>query len=149
MCGCRSLELYHKFFVDTAASDKHIKALELENGKLQAEVATLQSKLEMQQHHAGGLGAAMLQERLEAQQRHIAVLELTKKVSHTEHSVCSHSNFALVLSCYCQHLSYQVWERVGEIYLVMLSFVKTVEYIVSGKRLACEYGGCFGMMPTR
>jgi len=86
---CYSLELYHKFFVDTTSSDKQIKALELENGKLQAEVTTLQSKLEMQQHHAGGLGAAML---LEAQQRHIAVLELAKKVSHTEHSGCTHSN---------------------------------------------------------
>jgi hypothetical protein len=92
MCLCHSLELYHKFFVDTAASDKQVKALELENGKLQAEVAKLQSKLEMQQHHAGGLGAAMLQERLEAQQRHIAVLELAKKVSFTEHSGCIHSN---------------------------------------------------------
>jgi hypothetical protein len=80
------------FFVDTTASNKQIKTLELENGKLQAEVATLQSKLEMQQHHAGGLGAAMLQERLEAQQRHIAVLELAKKVSHIEHSCCTHSN---------------------------------------------------------
>jgi len=87
-----SLELCHKFFIDTAASDKQIKTLELENGKLQAEVATLQSKLEMQQHHAGGLGAAMLQERLEAQQRHIAVLELAKKVSHTVHSGCTHFN---------------------------------------------------------
>jgi hypothetical protein len=74
------------FFVDSTASDKQIKALELENGKLQAEVATLQNKLEMQQHHAGGLGAAMLQERLEAQQRHIAALELAKKVSRTEYS---------------------------------------------------------------
>lgn len=80
------------FFVDTTASNKQIKALELENGELRAEVATLQSKLEMQQHHAGGLGAAMLQERLEAQQRHIAVLELAKKVSHTVHSCCTHSN---------------------------------------------------------
>lgn len=68
---------------NTTASDKQIKALELENSKLQAEVATLQSKLEMQQHHAGGLGAAMLQERLEAQQRHIAVLELAKKGNST------------------------------------------------------------------
>jgi hypothetical protein len=92
MCVCHSLELYHKFFVDSTASDKQIKALELENGKLQAEVATLQNKLEMQQHHAGGLGAAMLQERVEAQQRHIAALELAKKVSHTEHSGCTHSN---------------------------------------------------------
>jgi hypothetical protein len=92
MCVCHCLELYHKFFVDTTAYDKPIKALELENHKLQAEVATLRSKLEMQQHHAGGLGAAMLQERLEAQQRHIAVLELANKVSHTEHSGCTHSN---------------------------------------------------------
>ncbi|PNF43192.1 hypothetical protein B7P43_G15673 [Cryptotermes secundus] len=65
------------------ASEARIKALELENSKLQVEVATLQSKLEMQQHHSGGLGAAMLQERLEAQQRHIAALELAKKGSST------------------------------------------------------------------
>jgi hypothetical protein len=66
------------------ASETQIKALELEKSKLQVEVATLQSKLEMQQHHSGGLGAAMLQERLEAQQRHIASLELAKKVRVTQ-----------------------------------------------------------------
>lgn len=58
----------------------------MEKNKLQVEVATLQSKLEMQQHHSGGLGAAMLQERLEAQQRRIAALELAKKVSVTRSS---------------------------------------------------------------
>jgi hypothetical protein len=52
------------------------------------EVATLQSKLEMQQHHSGGLGAAMLEERLEAQQRRIAAFELAKKVSVTQSSWC-------------------------------------------------------------
>lgn len=71
-------------YADAAASEARIKALELENSKLQVEVATLQSKLEMQQHHSGGLGAAMLQERLEAQQRHIAALELAKKVRVTQ-----------------------------------------------------------------
>jgi predicted RNase H-like nuclease (RuvC/YqgF family) len=96
MCAHHCLELDHKFFVDTTASDKQIKALELENSKLQAEVATLQSQLEMQQHHAGGLGAAMLQERLEAQQRHIAVLELAKKVSVTQNTVAA---LALTLPC--------------------------------------------------
>jgi hypothetical protein len=125
---CHSLELYHKFFVDNAASDKQIKALELENDKLQAEVATFQSKLEMQQHHAGGLGAAMLQERLEAQQRHIAVLELAKKVSHTKHCGCTHSN-----PCTSLLLPASLLPSMGEIYLVMLSLVKIVEYIVSGK----------------
>lgn len=74
-------------YADAAASETQIKALELEKSKLQVEVATLQSKLEMQQHHSGGLGAAMLQERLEAQQRHIVALELAKKVRVTQCSV--------------------------------------------------------------
>jgi hypothetical protein len=73
-------------YVDAAASETQLKALELEKSKLQVEVATLQSKLEMQQHHSGGLGAAMLQERLEAQQRHIAALELARKVRVTRPS---------------------------------------------------------------
>ncbi|KDR21646.1 Centrosomal protein of 290 kDa [Zootermopsis nevadensis] len=68
---------------NSPASGTRIEALELEKNKLQVEVATLQSKLEMQQHHSGGLGAAMLQERLEAQQRRIAALELAKKGSGT------------------------------------------------------------------
>jgi predicted RNase H-like nuclease (RuvC/YqgF family) len=116
------------FFVDTTASDKQIKALELENSKLQAEVATLQSKLEMQQHHAGGLGAAMLQERLEAQQRHIAVLELAKKVSVTQNTLAA-LTLTLSHTFSSQHHSYRVWERGGD-YLVMLSLAKN---IVSGK----------------
>lgn len=55
--------------------------LELENSKLQAEIETLKSKLEMQHHHSGGLGAAMLQEKLEAQERKIAILQLSAKVN--------------------------------------------------------------------
>ena len=100
--------LLHKFYPDTATCDKQIKALELENSKLQAEVATLQSKLEMQQHHAGGLGAAMLQERLEAQQRHIAVLELAKKVRVTQSTLAA-LTLTLSHSFSFQHYSYQVW----------------------------------------
>jgi chromosome condensin MukBEF complex kleisin-like MukF subunit len=72
--------------LDTAPSDTRVEALELERSKLQVEVATLQSKLEMQQHHSGGLGAAMLQERLEAQQRRITALELGKKVRDAQFS---------------------------------------------------------------
>lgn len=57
-----------------------IENLRSENIKLQAEVEVLNSKLEMSQHHSGGLGAAMLQEKLESQERKIAILELTAKV---------------------------------------------------------------------
>jgi predicted RNase H-like nuclease (RuvC/YqgF family) len=101
MCVCHCLELYHKFSVDTTAYDKQIKALQLENCKLQAEVATLRSKLEMQQHQAGGLGAAMLQERLEAQQRHIAVLELANKVSRVTQSTLAALTLILSHPCSC------------------------------------------------
>lgn len=63
------------------AGAREIEVLKIENMRLQAEIETLNSKLEMQQHHSGGLGAAMLQEKLEAQERKIAVLELAAKVS--------------------------------------------------------------------
>ncbi|PSN58155.1 hypothetical protein C0J52_01000 [Blattella germanica] len=62
-----------------ATSETKLETLELEKSKLENEVSTLRNKLEMQQHHSGGLGTVMLQERLEAQQRRIAVLELAKK----------------------------------------------------------------------
>ncbi|XP_015840436.1 centrosomal protein of 290 kDa isoform X2 [Tribolium castaneum] len=58
-----------------------IEMLKLENMKLISENEALASKLEMQQHHAGGLGAAMLQEKLEGQERKIAILELSSKGS--------------------------------------------------------------------
>lgn len=57
------------------------EVLKMENVKLLTEIDTLQSKLKMQQHHSGGLGAAMLQEKLEAQERKIAILEVSSKVS--------------------------------------------------------------------
>ena len=62
-----------------------MEALELEKCKLENEIAALRNKLEMQQHHSGGLGIAMLQKRLEAQQRRIASLELSRKVSNIVH----------------------------------------------------------------
>lgn len=58
-----------------------LEHLEMDNMKLRGEVEILTSKLEMQHHHSGGLGAVMLQEKLEAQERKIAVLELSAKVS--------------------------------------------------------------------
>lgn len=58
-----------------------LEMLEIENSKLQAELEALTMKLEMHQHHSGGLGAAMLQDKLEGQERKIAVLELAAKVS--------------------------------------------------------------------
>nr|CAD7456946.1 unnamed protein product [Timema tahoe] len=61
------------------SESSELEKLELERSKLQVEVTTLKNKLEMQQRHAGGLGAAILEERLEAQQRRIATLELAKK----------------------------------------------------------------------
>lgn len=61
-----------------------VENLRSENIKLQAEVDVLNSKLEISQHHSGGLGAAMLQEKLEAQERKIAVLELAAKVSKAQ-----------------------------------------------------------------
>lgn len=58
-----------------------MEMVQLENEKLKAEIEALASKFQIQQYHAGGLGAAMLQEKLEAQERKIAVLELTSRVS--------------------------------------------------------------------
>ncbi|KAG5876194.1 hypothetical protein JTB14_001937 [Gonioctena quinquepunctata] len=60
---------------------KELEILRIENMKLSADVEVLNSKLEMQQHHSGGLGAAMMQEKLEGQERKIAVLEVAAKVS--------------------------------------------------------------------
>ncbi|KAK9884908.1 hypothetical protein WA026_009146 [Henosepilachna vigintioctopunctata] len=57
------------------------EALTAENIKLSAEIEELKAKLEIQQRHAGGLGAVMLQEKLEAQERKLAVLELSGKGS--------------------------------------------------------------------
>ncbi|KAI4458205.1 centrosomal protein [Holotrichia oblita] len=57
-----------------------LEVLEIENAKLQAELEGMTVKLEMQQHHSGGLGAAMLQDKLEGQERKIAILELAAKV---------------------------------------------------------------------
>ncbi|GJQ81526.1 hypothetical protein Trydic_g4888 [Trypoxylus dichotomus] len=58
-----------------------LEMLEIENAKLQAELEAMNVKLEMQQHHSGGLGAAMLQDKLQGQERKIAILELAAKVS--------------------------------------------------------------------
>jgi ABC-type phosphate transport system auxiliary subunit len=91
----------NKFCADSAATESRIEALELEKSKLQVEMATLQSKLEMQQQHSGGLGAAMLQERLEAQQRRIAALELAKKVSVMQSSQCAALNIPFYMFCAC------------------------------------------------
>ncbi|XP_056644391.1 centrosomal protein of 290 kDa [Diorhabda sublineata] len=52
-----------------------------ENNRLLGEVDALKQKLEIQQHHAGALGATMLQEKLEGQERKIAILELSSKGS--------------------------------------------------------------------
>lgn len=57
-----------------------MEMLDLENEKLRVEMESLMAKLQIQQHHAGGLGAAMLQEKLESQERKIAILELASKV---------------------------------------------------------------------
>lgn len=78
-----SLEARLKTFRITNPHTIHaqVENLRSENIKLQAEVEVLNSKLEISQHHSGGLGAAMLQEKLEAQERKIAVLELSAKVS--------------------------------------------------------------------
>ncbi|XP_060525387.1 centrosomal protein of 290 kDa-like isoform X2 [Cylas formicarius] len=64
-----------------AADCQEFETLRLENARLSNEVEILVTKLEMQQHHSGGLGAAMLQEKLESQERKIAVLELSAKGS--------------------------------------------------------------------
>jgi peptidoglycan hydrolase CwlO-like protein len=63
----------------TQHSNNEIEILRLENMRLISENETLCSRLEMQQHHSGGLGAAMLQEKLEGQERKIAILELSAK----------------------------------------------------------------------
>lgn len=65
----------------TNINSARLDILELENAKLETEVETLTSKLEIQHHHSGGLGAAMLQDKLETQERKIAILELSAKVS--------------------------------------------------------------------
>ncbi|XP_045460169.1 centrosomal protein of 290 kDa [Harmonia axyridis] len=51
----------------------------VENARLLSEIEELKAKLEMQQRHAGGLGAAMMQEKLEAQERKLAIMELSGK----------------------------------------------------------------------
>ncbi|XP_063223757.1 centrosomal protein of 290 kDa-like [Bacillus rossius redtenbacheri] len=61
------------------ADNSQLERLELERCRLETEVAVLRSKLEAQQRHSSGLGAAILEERLEAQQHRIAALELAKK----------------------------------------------------------------------
>lgn len=57
-----------------------VETLQMENAKYLSQIELLNSKLEAQHHHSGGLAAAMLQEKLEAQERKIAVLELSTKV---------------------------------------------------------------------
>ncbi|XP_018571875.1 centrosomal protein of 290 kDa [Anoplophora glabripennis] len=65
----------------SAVGVREVEVLRIENMRLQAEIEAVSSRLEMQQHHAGGLGAAMMQEKLEGQERKIAILELTAKGS--------------------------------------------------------------------
>lgn len=79
----RSLEVRLKSYRTGNPQTLHsqIENLRSENVKLQADVEVLNSKLEISQHHSGGLGAAMLQEKLEAQERKIAMLELAAKVN--------------------------------------------------------------------
>lgn len=62
-------------------SARELEVLKIENMKLLDDLKNLNSKLEMQQHHSGALGAAMMQEKLESQERKIAILELAAKVS--------------------------------------------------------------------
>ncbi|XP_072379937.1 centrosomal protein of 290 kDa isoform X2 [Diabrotica undecimpunctata] len=59
--------------------NSELETLRTENLKLLNDVDILKHKLEMQQHHAGALGATMLQEKLEGQERKIAILELSAK----------------------------------------------------------------------
>ncbi|CAG9830349.1 unnamed protein product, partial [Diabrotica balteata] len=61
--------------------NSELETLRTENLKLLNDVDILKHKLEMQQHHAGALGATMLQEKLEGQERKIAILELSAKGS--------------------------------------------------------------------
>ncbi|KAF5307269.1 hypothetical protein FQR65_LT06985 [Abscondita terminalis] len=58
---------------------KRIDVLHAENHSLLMENEQLHDKLQMQQHHSSGLGAAMLEEKLEAQEKKIAMLEVTSK----------------------------------------------------------------------
>ncbi|KAK5649525.1 hypothetical protein RI129_000554 [Pyrocoelia pectoralis] len=58
---------------------KRVEMLNLENDRLLLENENLLSRLQMQQIHSGGLGAAMLEEKLQAQQKKIAILEVTNK----------------------------------------------------------------------
>lgn len=62
-------------------SSRELEILKIENMKLLEDLKNLNSKLEIQQHHSGALGAAMMQDKLESQERKIAVLELAAKVS--------------------------------------------------------------------
>lgn len=62
-------------------SARELEVLKIENMKLLEDLRNINSKLEMQQHHSGALGAAMMQEKLESQERKIAILELAAKVS--------------------------------------------------------------------
>lgn len=65
-----------------------MEALQMENAKYLSQIELLNSKLEAQHHHSGGLAAAMLQEKLEAQERKIAVLELSTKVRKNIFILC-------------------------------------------------------------
>ncbi|CAH1173755.1 unnamed protein product [Phaedon cochleariae] len=58
---------------------RELEMLKIENMRLSTEIETLNSRLEMQQHHSGGLGAAMMQEKLESQERKIAIFEVAAK----------------------------------------------------------------------
>lgn len=62
-------------------SARELEVMKIENMKLLEDLKNLNSKLEMQHYHSGGLGAAMMQEKLESQERKIAILELAAKVS--------------------------------------------------------------------
>ncbi|KAJ8968110.1 hypothetical protein NQ314_002465 [Rhamnusium bicolor] len=70
-------------------NSREMDVLKIENMKLMADIEAMNSRLEMQQHHSGGLGAAMMQEKLEGQERKIAILELTAKVSGLAIKLCS------------------------------------------------------------
>lgn len=61
-------------------SARELEILKIENMKLLEDLKNLNSRLELQQHHSGALGAAMMQEKLESQERKIAILELSAKV---------------------------------------------------------------------
>lgn len=71
-----------------ANANQQFENLALENSRLESQIELLQSKLNAQQHHSGGLAAALLQEKLEAQERKIAVLELAAKVSEVNKEIC-------------------------------------------------------------